>query len=148
VILIPHQVVERMENDDELVTVLADNIACALERQSFRVMPASHAAAAAWVGADVAEVFVPFAGPAIQAVTIGGAVAVVKRQREQSGRVSLGLLMDAGFDIRQAPLAWWRLETLKGKSVTALSMPDRAAYLYKILGENWRSGAEETSTKQ
>jgi hypothetical protein len=147
VILIPHQVVERMENDDELATVLADNIACALERQSYRVMPAAHAATAAMVGAEVAEVFVPGAGLAIGAATIGGASAVLKRQREQSGRVSLGLLKDAGYDVQQAPLAWWRLATLKQEPVTALTMPDRAAYLYKTIGENWNSRARQASTK-
>jgi hypothetical protein len=145
VILISHQVVERLENDDQLATVLADNIACALERQEFRVKPASHAATAAMVGADVVEVFVPLAGPAIQAATIGGAAEALKRQRDQSGRVSLGLLKDAGYDIRQAPLAWWRLETLKDKQVTALGMPDRAANLYKTIGENWAGAAEQKS---
>jgi hypothetical protein len=148
VILIPHQVVERMENDDQLAAVLADNIACALERQSYRVKPAAHAATAAMVGADVAEVFVPFAGPAIQAATIGGAAEVLKRQREQSGRVSLGLLRDAGYDIGHAPLAWWRLATLKDEPVTALAMPDRAAYLYRTFSESWSNGAAEISTKQ
>jgi hypothetical protein len=148
VILISHQVVERMENDDQLATVLADNIACALERQEYRVKPAAHAATAAQVGADVAEVFVPFVGPAIQVATIGGASEVLRRQQEQSGRVSLRLLNDAGYDIRQAPLAWWRLATLKNEPVKALSMPDRAAYLYKTLGEHWSSGAQETLTKQ
>lgn len=147
VILIPHQVVERMENDDELATVLADNIACALERQSYRVTPAAHAATAATVGGDVVEVFVPGAGLAIETAAIGGAVAILKRQREQSGRVSLELLKDAGFDIRQAPLAWWRLATLKQEPVTALAMPDRAAYLYRTIGENWSGGAGQTSTK-
>jgi hypothetical protein len=147
VILISHQVVERMENDDELATVLADNIACALERQEFRVKPASHAATAAMVGADVADVFVPFVAPAVQVATIGGAAEVLRRQQEQSGRVSLGLLKDAGYDIRQAPQAWWRLATLKEKPVTAVGMPDRAAYLYKVLGENWAGGAELGATK-
>jgi hypothetical protein len=70
VILVPHQVVERMENDDELATVLADNIACALERQSYRVMPATHAATAVVVGGNVAEVFVPGAGLAIETAAI------------------------------------------------------------------------------
>jgi hypothetical protein len=147
VILISHQVVERLENDDQLATVLADNIACALERQDYRVKQATQAATGAMFGADVVDVFVPFAGPAIQAATIGGAAEVVKHQRDQSGRVSLGLLKDAGYDIRQAPLAWWRLETLKDRSVTAPGMPDRAAYLYKVLGENWGGGAELLATK-
>ena len=148
VILISRQVIERMENDDQLATVLADNIACALERQEFRVRPAAHAATAAFYGAEVADVFVPFVGPAVQVATMGGGAEVLRRQRQQSGRVSLRLLSDAGYDTRQAPLAWWRLATLKDEPVTALPMPDRAAYLYKVLGEHWNAEAEETSANQ
>jgi predicted Zn-dependent protease len=147
IILISHQVVERMANDDQLATVLADSIACALERQDYRVKPLDHAATAALVGADVADVFVPFVGPAVQVATIGGAVEALRRRQEQSGRVSLGLLRDAGYNIEQAPLAWWRLASLKNEPVTSLAMPDRAAYLYKTLGEYWSGGTRPTSTK-
>ena len=39
VIAVPYQVVERMQNDDQLATVLADNIAENLEKDSVRMVP-------------------------------------------------------------------------------------------------------------
>lgn len=39
IILVPHEVVERLQNDSQLATVLADNIACAIEKQSYREIP-------------------------------------------------------------------------------------------------------------
>lgn len=147
VILISHQVVERMENDDELATVLADNIACALERQTYRLIPATRAANAAWIGGTIAGAFVPGLGLAAGAAAMGGSATALAHLRQQSGRVSLGLLRDAGYDIQQAPLAWWRLETLKREPVTALEMPDRAAYLYFVLGANWTGGVEQAGAE-
>jgi len=36
IIQVPHQIVERMQNDSQLAAVLADAIACILERQVYR----------------------------------------------------------------------------------------------------------------
>lgn len=47
IILVPRQVVERMQNDSQLAAVLADGIACALEKQLYRVLPAVHKMTAA-----------------------------------------------------------------------------------------------------
>ena len=102
VILVPHQVVERMQNDSQLAAVLADNIACALEKQQYRMQPASRAATAALIGGA----FVPYAGLAIQAGAMAGAYDLAVKARQQSGRVALGLMHNAGYDIDEAPLAW------------------------------------------
>ena len=40
IILVPYQIVDRLKDDSQLATVLADNIACALEKQTFRQQPA------------------------------------------------------------------------------------------------------------
>jgi hypothetical protein len=144
IILIPHQVVERMQNDSQLATVLADNIACALERQQYRSQAALRWAAAATLGEWAS---LPIGGPAIlagEAVTVGGMETssdIAARNLEQSGRVSLELLNDAGYDIDQAPMAWWLLDPKGPKPVAEVAMPPRAAYLYWVLGETWHNPA-------
>jgi hypothetical protein len=57
--------------------------------------------------------------------------------RKQSGCVSLSLLHDAGYDVQQAPLAWWLLAPKKPKDITDVPLPRRAEYLYRIIGETW-----------
>jgi len=140
IILIPQQVVERMQNDSQLAAILADRIACVLERQSYRDLPPSRALAASEVGAAVVAAFVP--GGYLAESMIGGTRDEKQASvAEQSGRVSLDLLKDAGYDIDQAPIAWWLIATNKPKPLTKVDMPDRAIYLYRILGESWNSPA-------
>jgi hypothetical protein len=55
--------------------------------------------------------------------------------------VALGLMHDAGFDIYQAPVAWWLLSRKKAAPFQDMPMPRRAAYLYQILGQNWSNQA-------
>ncbi len=135
VILVPHQVVERMQSDAQLATVLADNIACALEKQDYHTQPERRAADVA----AAAGVFVPLAGSGIVVGSTIGAMEILTEERRQSGRVSLGLLHDAGYDIDQAPMAWWLLGTRESKPVAGTTIPPRAAYLYHILGETWHN---------
>ncbi len=139
IILIPHQVVERLENDDQLATVLADNIACALEKQTLRVTPIHQRMAAAGVVADGASIFVPGLGLAGAAAYTGVARHLLTMQQQQSGRASLSYLVDAGFDLTQAPVAWWRLGTKPDKPLAKQGLPPRAAYLFATLGTTWRS---------
>lgn len=138
IILIPHQVVERMENDSQLATVLADNIACVLEKQTLRLRPTVHKMTAAGLLGGVGGAFVPGLGIATSAA--GSAVndKLMHQNQDQSGRVSLSLLHDAGFDIHEAPMAWWRLASPLNPLDTPL--PRRAANLYKTLGQNWQGG--------
>ena len=140
VILVPRQVVERMQNDSQLAAVLADNMACALEKQTYRELPAEYKLTAAQAAETVGGVFVPGLGLA----GVGANSAIRKRiqrhNEEQSGRVSLGLLMDANYDIYQAPLAWWLLAPKLPKNLSEIDTPDRARYLYWTLGTTWRSG--------
>ncbi len=105
VIVVPRQVIERMQNDDQLATVIADNIAENLEKDAYRLVPAGHRILAADIAGDVAGVFIPGAGIATGLTTGGIAKHLVTVQLRQSGRVSLDLLHDAGYDIDQAPLA-------------------------------------------
>ena len=139
VILVPRQVVERMQNDSQLATVLADNIACALEKQTYRALPASRALSAEDLAAQVAGVLVPGIGVAGIGANIGGTEVIRIKAEEQSGRVSLGLLQNAGYDIDQAPVAWWLLAPKSAKPVSEISIPKRATYLYRMLGEMWHN---------
>jgi predicted Zn-dependent protease len=138
IILVPQQVVDRLKNDSQLATVLADNIACALEKQQLRQIPAGRAMTAGDVALIVGGAFVPglgFAGPA--GMMAGGAV-MIRRAEEQSGRVSLVLLHRAGYDLAEAPITWWILGSSKEKPLEKTGMPARAKYLYRILDTTWR----------
>ena len=138
IILVPRQVVERMQNDSQLATVLADNISCLLEKQPDRDLPASVELTAVGVGADFVGIFVPGVGLAATAAGISEEEMVIKAE-QQSGRVSLGLLRDAGYDINQAPVAWWLLAASKPEPTSKILLPYRAAYVYRALGENWQT---------
>lgn len=115
IVLIPHQVVERMQNDSQLAAILADAIACAMERQQYRTKGERLAANAT----TLAGFFAPFGAVMIDAGT-EAASEIKTNEMDQSGRVSLALLHDAGYDIDQAPLGWWRLVEEKEKPLTVI----------------------------
>jgi len=139
IILVPHQVVERMQNDSQLAAVLADNIACALEKQQVAALPLRRTALGT-EAAQIAALAVPGLGliaAPTELALMGVAIKDERLREEQSGRVSLTLLHDAGYDIRQAPLAWWLLAPRKPKDIADIPLPRRAGYLYQFLGETW-----------
>jgi hypothetical protein len=139
IVLIPEQLVARLESDAQLATVLADNIACALEKQDLRAIPARRALLASDVSLYAGGAVVPGLGLA-PVLTDGVAKTQMQRHaEEQSGRVSLMLLRQAGYDITEAPKVWWMLASLNPKPVTEISMPYRARYLYHILATTWRT---------
>lgn len=140
IVLVPRLVVERMQNDAQLAAVLADNIACALEKQQFRGQPAARGLAAGSLATEAAGLVVPGLGYAwVGASAIRKAMQI--KEEKQSGRVGLELLHDAGYDIDQAPMAWWLLAPEEPTAVTWVPLPRRAAYLYRILGEEWNNPA-------
>ncbi len=134
IVLVPHQVVERMQNDSQLASVLADGIARVLERQQYRTEGKTKTAYTAML----AGAFVPYGW---MGMSIAGEAAsgIQERAMEQSGRTSLTLLHDAGYDIDQAPLAWWLLAPGKPQPLSEIETPDRSVYLYRILGEIWHN---------
>lgn len=139
IILVPAHTVGQLD-DDELATVLADNIATALEKQTFRYSAECKAMLASSVAGDVAGLFVPGLSLLPIAGNATAAHTIKRRLEEQSGRVSLVLLHDAGFDIRKAPLAWWQLSTHQ-PDFMAKPIPYRAAYLFTQLATDWSSAA-------
>ena len=144
IILVPHQVVERIENDSQLAAVLADAIARALERQQYREQGKQKAAMASMLGGA----FVPYTGGGIALEGAHAEGGILTYEQQQSGRVSLTLLHDAGYDIDQAPLAWWLLDPGKPEPLSEIEIPDRAAYLYRILGEIWHNPASNAQKPQ
>jgi len=144
IILIPHQVVERMQNDSQLAALLADGIARVLERQQYRTEGKTKAAYAAML----AGAFVPYGWTYMG--TAGEAASEIQEMAmEQSGRVSLALLYDTGYDVDEAPLAWWLLASGKSRPLSEIEIPDRSVYLYRILGEIYHNphGEADGSTK-
>jgi len=137
IILVPRQVVERMQNDDQLATVLADNIAEAIDKEALRSLTANTVKT---ISSDAVTAGVILLGPA---EFVGGLVAdhyaskAIDRTLQQSGRVSLCYLHDAGYDITQAPLAWWLLAPKQPKPITDTKLPPRAITLYIALGTTW-----------
>lgn len=139
VILLPRQVVTRMQNDSQLAAVLADNIAAVLEREDYRHLSTDRELTAGAYGAEVADLFIPGVDLVNPWLGIGGHEALKIKEEDQSGRVALWLLHDAGYDIDQAPVAWWLLAARTPQPISKIPLPHRAAYLYKILGECWNS---------
>lgn len=134
-ILVPHELVERMQNDSQLAAVLADSMASILEGQDFRTQSAARAVlpellidAAAKARASTAQ---------IAGLTMGSPDDASTKALQQSGRVALDLMHDAGFDVYQAPIAWWLLSRKKPAPHQDMPMPRRAAYLYQVLGQFW-----------
>ncbi len=141
IILIPHQVIERLANDDQVAGVLADGIATALEKQEFRMIPTAQKMTAAQVAGEVGGAFVPGLGLASLFAGDAAAEKMLRRAEDQSGRVSLQLLHDAGFNIAEAAMAWWLLSSSKPKPMTEIPLPYRAAYLYGEIYSTWPPSA-------
>ncbi len=138
IIVVPHQVIERLENDTQLATVLADNIATAIEKQTFRSVPAAHRMSAAQIAGSAGGILVPGLGVATSVANYQVGKHLLAMEEQQSGRVSLGYLHDAGFDIAQAPRTWWLLGTRNAKPLAQTALPPRAANLFLELGRSWR----------
>jgi hypothetical protein len=139
VILIPHQLVDKLQNDSQIATVLADNIAAALEKQSYRMQPARENLTGTSLVGDAAGIFVPGLSLVTGIATYSAEKKIETDLVNQSGRVSLGLLHDAGYDIHQAPIAWWILAKGSANGLPGTSMPPRSANLYLSLSSTWRS---------
>jgi len=139
IILIPQMAAERMQNDSQLAAILASSIAATVERGPFRMRKA--------IDTTTAAAYLAYwpTGPGI-----GDAARVAARhkQEQQSDRVSLWLMHDAGYDIDQAPIAWWLLASTEPKPISEIPMPRRTADLYGVLGECWNNPDASTPQAQ
>ncbi len=145
IILVPYSVVARLEGDSQIAAILADNIAASLEKQEILHQPAEHRMAAANIAGEAAGIFVPGLSLATGLSTYGVEKHAITMHRRQSGRVALWYMHDAGYDLSQAPIAWWLLEPAKAKPLEQIHLPDRAAYLYSVLGTTWSGDLSKKS---
>ena len=143
-ILVPFQTVNHLQSDSQLATILADNIARVLEKQTFRAQSGHKKMIAAEVASGVLTGYYIFGTATV--ITASVAHEDKRNAEDQSGRVSLGLLHDAGYDIDQAPIAWWLLATDTAEILPSNPLPSRAANLYKSLGSTWRNYPEASAS--
>ena len=148
-VLLPRQDVQRLQNDSQVAALLADSIACILERQTWRTRIAANAAATRESIVNATESLISSAKQAGFTGSRDDLRDIIGAEYAQSGRVALNLMREAGFDIEQAPVAWWLLAN-HDKQLTAVSLPYRSATLYQALGMLWNnpaaSGAEGGSS--
>jgi hypothetical protein len=143
IILIPHAVVDRLENDSQIAAVLADNIASTLEKQSIEVRTLTEKGRGRFTADAVAAGALSAAVGGVAGATLGDVFGDMEQNRllhaaeDQSGRVSLWLLHDAGYDIDQVPVAWWLLSPKKPQPIADTPLPRRSASLYQFLGDSW-----------
>jgi hypothetical protein len=140
IVLVPIHLVDRLHNDAQVAAILADAMASILEKRDYRDQPTMYAMEAAGWATQAGGFFVPGLGLAGLGGNTVAFSTMERHNQEQSGRVSLGLLQDAKYDIYQAPLAWWLLASKKPKDLAEINIPERARYLYEILGTTWRTG--------
>ncbi|HLJ77180.1 MAG TPA: hypothetical protein VKT75_07190 [Acidobacteriaceae bacterium] len=139
-VLVPYKCVERMQNDAQLAALLADAVATVLEKQKLRTRMAKRALETSQFAAYAAQF--ALGGPAGFAAFAGGEAlgvdqrTIARREMHQSERVSLMLMHDAGYDITQAPLAWWLLSSGK-KPISEAWPPEQSAELYRTLATVW-----------
>jgi hypothetical protein len=129
-ILVSKQTIERLGNDDQLAAIVADGIACNLQRQTARRVMTMRKE----VALDVAGAFVP--GASLAAMFVPGASTSKEEaiMQEERLRIALALMKDAGYNLWQAPEAWRLLEPKKPPADPAfLTYPDTSCYQIGIL---------------
>ena len=104
-VLVPKDVVERLQNDDQLAAVLADGVAFNLQRQLVTISPLELVAGGSEVAAFIPALFPAgyIAGDVAEGIV--GHEMDARLQRELA-RIALQLVADAGFDPWQAPEGW------------------------------------------
>lgn len=134
-VLVSTQTVERLASDDQLAAVVADGIACNLQRQTARTVIARRKDLA--IG--VAEAFIPGVG---LAAVLGPGMFTSKEmatEQEERLRIALALMQDAGFDPWQAPEAWRLAAPRKlPKDLASLTYPDSSCYQLGILNLQYK----------
>jgi hypothetical protein len=140
IVLVPIHVVDRMQNDAQIASLLASAVATLLEKQDYRNQPAEDTLTAVHYAAMGGGFMVPGLLPAADLGIFIADYTIGERNLEQSARVSLGLLHDAQYDLAEAPIAWWLLASEKPRSVAEITIPNRAKYMYEELGVLWRQG--------
>ena len=138
IILVPYQVVDELKSDAQLAAVLAGDIAEVMEEQAVRSVPGNRVRSGTKLAGAAAGFLIPGAGIATSIATGTSASIALHRQQEQSTRTALIWMQDAGYDIHEAPRAWWTLADKKHKPLSEVDMPYRTQYAYQMLGTAYR----------
>lgn len=128
IVLVPYTLVQQFSSDDQLAAILADSIGWLLEQQ-----PPPLPRDARDLAIDAAMLASPLA-TAASILDDKNERSFLQKQRD---RVSLSLLSTAGYDIAQAPVAWWRIHAKDPTDLASAPLPAHAAYLYQVLGDAW-----------
>ncbi len=148
-VILPVQTINALQSDDQIAAVLSEGVAEALEWQ---VPPAATGNAGP---AMIAVGEMPIVGPIAGIALISGGLFesyhgtyATRFDPWQHVRVGLSLMHDAGYDIRQAPLAWQILQY--GIAKQAEKPPSlKSAYLLNIIGlEYAHDGKASSDTPQ
>jgi len=139
IILVPHELVARMPDDAQLAAVLALSVAQAIEKQSWHIQQNNRKFLATGIAGDIAGAFIPGVGLLTAIGTTSTGVHLEHQRQDQVSRVSLWYLHDGGFDIDEAPRAWWLLNSKKNKDLTQIKLPRRTGVMYDQIGTTWRS---------
>lgn len=123
-VILSTQMVNRLQSDDRIAALLAYGIAQAIERQ---VLTATNRRAAG--GALMALGGIATVSAGLYELHKAGELS-----QQQSERVSLSLMHDAGFDVSQAPVAWQILASKDGKNNANAATSDVSTYLLSIIG--------------
>jgi hypothetical protein len=145
VVLIPTQMIERLQNDDQLAAVLADGVASHLQRQAADYLKNLRIGLAYIAAMNVASVAFPPLGLAIMA---GGFVGgnQLDLMQEDRARIALALMQDAGYNPRQAPEAWRLMAPKKlPKDLSTLLYPGISGYQLGILNLQYRTSPAAAS---
>jgi len=130
-VLVPHQIVDRMQNDAQLAAILADSMAVEMESQDDRMLRGIRP-----TGKQAAEE-IALGGLGTLALNNYTEYQGTPEEHQQSARVSLSLMHDAGYDLAEAPIAWWRLATSNGASPAETPLPRQSLNLYRDLSTTW-----------
>jgi hypothetical protein len=148
VILVSAAALARMQTDSEIAALLADGIAATLEMNELGNHAAGYTRASTILNDTAAAALIvvePLSAIWLAPGLIRGPYQLSHAQ-EQSGRESLGLLADAGYDLREAPLAWWLLASKDPQPVEKIPIPLRSINLYKEIGLSWPTKIQPTET--
>lgn len=146
-VIIPMQVVARLQNDDQVAAVLAEGIAQVLERQLLTAQP-KRASAGAMIAVGAMPFVGPLAGLAMESDGIYQMHDAGQLMQLQSERVSLSLMHDAGYDVRQAPVAWQILNSRNGRDGANKAPSPQSAYLLSIIGLEYSQDAALAEARQ
>lgn len=131
-ILIPSQIIPKLQNEAQLAALLAADIAVAIENDIYRSRTRKYSQA----GVDIAMAAVPFgAGIAGQAINDGTFSASYWTPLiDHEYRVGLRYMVGAGYDPREAPIALQRLVANHPDKTEGKPLPTLAKHVDAELG--------------